>query len=348
MVCEYLQAMKMLKTGASAAEAVSRAIEVLEDSTLTNAGTGSSLTLQGTVECDASIMEGRHLTFGAVGALTGIKNPIRVAKKLVDEQLKGPLSLGRIPPCTMVGPGATTWAVEHGIMTVPKEHLMSELSQTTYESHKRRLQDAEERRQSKRLKHLNRTNEILEEVTVEPICEADNGVQDTVGAVCVDMKGHMAAGASSGGISLKQPGRLGPAAMFGAGCWAQDGEPGVAIATSGTGEHIMSTLLARECGRSLRNIPMATEALHSVFTKEFLDSEHLQNTEFKYGGALALKFEPFDDGRRCLELLWGHTTDSMSLGYMSDTSKPKAFISRLPPDKEAGKTFTLGGKVILL
>ncbi|RUS26973.1 LOW QUALITY PROTEIN: hypothetical protein BC938DRAFT_483875 [Jimgerdemannia flammicorona] len=68
------------------------------------AGYGSNLTLHGAVECDASIMEGCNGRFGAIGAVPGIRNPISVAKGLVDESSKGLMTLGRIPPMSTVVP----------------------------------------------------------------------------------------------------------------------------------------------------------------------------------------------------------------------------------------------------
>ena len=68
----------------------------MEDSEMMNAGLGSNLTFNGIVECDASIMEGNG-NFGAIAAVTGVKNPIGLASRLIKEQRKG-LSNGRIPP----------------------------------------------------------------------------------------------------------------------------------------------------------------------------------------------------------------------------------------------------------
>ena len=65
---------------------------------MTNAGYGSNLTLKGTVECDASLMTGQQGTFGAVGAVKGIKNPVLTAHQMVVEAEQGLLSIGRIPP----------------------------------------------------------------------------------------------------------------------------------------------------------------------------------------------------------------------------------------------------------
>ena len=99
-------------------EAAARATIVLEDAGETNAGYGSNLTESGTVEMDAGLMDGSSLLFGAVGALSGVKNPILVAQRLVEEQQKGLLPLGRVPPGFLVGEGAKEWAVsENNILT---------------------------------------------------------------------------------------------------------------------------------------------------------------------------------------------------------------------------------------
>lgn len=87
----------MLKNKGSALDAITIATMVLEDSPLTNAGYGSNLTWNGSVECDSSIMDGSNMHFGGVGAVSGIKNPITLAKLLCEKQnLK--MAFGRVPP----------------------------------------------------------------------------------------------------------------------------------------------------------------------------------------------------------------------------------------------------------
>ncbi|XP_077907532.1 threonine aspartase 1 isoform X16 [Ictidomys tridecemlineatus] len=113
------KAIEKLQAGALATDAVTAALVELEDSPFTNAGMGSNLNLLGEIECDASIMDGKSLNFGAVGALSGIKNPVSVANRLLCEGQKGKLSAGRIPPCFLVGEGAYRWAVDHGIPSCP-------------------------------------------------------------------------------------------------------------------------------------------------------------------------------------------------------------------------------------
>lgn len=93
----FSQAIQNLKTAGNTLDAVVEAVIVLEDSPLTNAGFGSNLTMEGTVECDASIMDGTTLQFGAVGAVSGIKNPVSLAKSLCEQQ-STKISYGRIPP----------------------------------------------------------------------------------------------------------------------------------------------------------------------------------------------------------------------------------------------------------
>jgi len=86
-----------LTCNGNALDAVVETVMVLEDSPMTNAGFGSNLTLNGTVECDASVMDGNNLQYGAIGAVSGIKNPVLLAKRLCEQQsIK--FAYGRIPP----------------------------------------------------------------------------------------------------------------------------------------------------------------------------------------------------------------------------------------------------------
>ncbi|KAM5218646.1 threonine aspartase 1 isoform 10-T11 [Hipposideros larvatus] len=137
------KAIEKLQAGALATDAVTAALVELEDSPFTNAGMGSNLNLLGEIECDASIMDGKSLNFGAVGALSGIKNPVSVANRLLCEGQKGKLSAGRIPPCFLVGEGAYRWAVDHGIPSCPPNIMTTRFSLAAFKRNKRKLELAE-------------------------------------------------------------------------------------------------------------------------------------------------------------------------------------------------------------
>ncbi|KAK0706513.1 nucleophile aminohydrolase [Lasiosphaeria miniovina] len=122
--------MKFLRSGATAPEAVEAAIKCLEDKEITNAGFGSNLNMDGVVECDATIVD--HLgRSGACGAVPGIKNPISLAKVILDTSSQ-PLSLRRVPPNILVGQGATEFAEEHGIPSTVNEYLVSKNAKDRY------------------------------------------------------------------------------------------------------------------------------------------------------------------------------------------------------------------------
>ncbi|XP_049724922.1 threonine aspartase 1 isoform X3 [Elephas maximus indicus] len=207
------KAIEKLQAGALATDAVTAALVELEDSPFTNAGMGSNLNLLGEIECDASIMDGKSLNFGAVGALSGIKNPVSVANRLLCEGQKGKLSAGRIPPCFLVGEGAYRWAVDHGIPSCPPNIMTTRFSLAAFKRNKRKLELAE--RVETDFIQLKKRRQSSEK-------ENDSGTLDTVGAVVVDQEGNVAAAVSSGGLALKHPGRVGQAALYGCGCWAEN------------------------------------------------------------------------------------------------------------------------------
>ncbi|KAJ2799442.1 hypothetical protein H4R21_003545 [Coemansia helicoidea] len=157
-------------------------------------------------------------------------------------------------------------------------------------------------------------------------------LQDTVGAVCIDARGAAAAGVSSGGIALKHPGRVGEAAMFGCGCWAERRaapHPAVsACSVSGTGEQIMRTLLARDCARRPGDM---FGALHDCFA-EFCATPALSAYPERCAGLILLRQCP-DSGST--ELGVAHTTPSMAYAYMSAAMPaPRAAVSRMAgPDQ---------------
>ncbi|KAK0741021.1 nucleophile aminohydrolase [Schizothecium vesticola] len=135
--------MRFLKAGATAPEAVEAAIKCLEDKEITNAGFGSNLNMDGIVECDATIVD--HLgRSGACGAVPEIRNPISLAKLILDTSSQ-PLSLRRVPPNILVGEGARQFAEEHGMVPVHNEFLVSRNARDRYVRWSKDLKKAEAR-----------------------------------------------------------------------------------------------------------------------------------------------------------------------------------------------------------
>ncbi|KAK4150098.1 nucleophile aminohydrolase [Chaetomidium leptoderma] len=139
--------MSFLRAGATAPEAVEAAIRCLEDKEITNAGFGSNVNIDGVVECDATVVD--HLgRSGACGAVPGVKNPITLAKKILDTSSQ-PLSLRRVPPNILVGQGAKVFAEEHAIRTVRNEFLVSRNAKDRYLRWNEDLRRAEANKRSR-------------------------------------------------------------------------------------------------------------------------------------------------------------------------------------------------------
>ncbi|NXJ92200.1 TASP1 aspartase, partial [Corythaixoides concolor] len=341
------KAIEKLQAGALATDAVTAALIELEDSPFTNAGLGSNLNLLGEIECDASIMDGKSLNFGAVGALSGIKNPVSVANRLLCEGQKGKLSAGRIPPCFLVGEGAYRWAVDHGIPACPPGIMATRFSLAAFKRNKRKLELAEKVETD--LIQLKKRRQSHEK-------ENDSGTLDTVGAVVVDQEGNVAAAVSSGGLALKHPGRVGQAALYGCGCWAENTGAhtpySTAVSTSGI------CYFYKYFKKSLSFSAIKTIPIASNFPQRFCPgSPFLANEDGVLGGVIVLRScrcsaEPESSQEKptlLVEFLWSHTTESMCVGYMSaQDGKAKTHISRLPPGAVAGQSVAIEGGVCRL
>lgn len=289
-----LQAVEILRSGGSALEACETAIVRLENCGYTNAGYGSNLTWDGKIECEASIMEGTTLQFGACTNVTNVSNPISLARCLCDRQSRL-LSFDRIPPMILAGEGASNFAKEMNLSLVESTDLISKKSQKTYDHYRSSVEKYE----------------TTYDIKVMPM--------DTVGAVVVDADGNCVAGCSSGGLILKISGRVGQAATYGAGCWAmKQDKRAAATCTTGNGEYLMKTLLAKEIVDGLLTDACSITSMHQTFKNKFLESPFLRHIDELYGGALSLIYDAeTGDG----ELLWSHTTQSFCIGHMSTTQK---------------------------
>jgi len=199
--------------GGNAVDAVVEAIKVLEDSEIFNAGVGSVLNVLGEAEMDAGIIDGRTLRAAGVAAVTRARHPIELAR-LVMEKTDHVLIVGR---------GADRLADLFGLEPKPTT------PPRVMERYRQLMKNIDNVRYWKKLR------EIL--LLMMP------NIGDTVGAVAIDNEGNIAAGASTGGVWLKLPGRVGDSPIPGAGFYA-DNRGGGASAT-GLGETIIMTNLTK-------------------------------------------------------------------------------------------------------
>ncbi|PYT50795.1 MAG: peptidase T [Acidobacteria bacterium] len=204
----------LLAGGGSALDAVEAAIMVLEDDPVFDAGYGSHLNLDGRVECDAIVMNGATLRSGAAATLQRVKNPIQLARKILEN----------CPHMMLVAEGAERFAKEHGIKLCKPEELVSEAEQEAWMKCKADKHAAEHHRGHE---------------------------QGTVGAVAIDRDGRLFAATSTGGTCCKLPGRVGDSPLIGCGCYA-DSEAG-GVSCTGYGEAIMKIVMAKTAVDLLRS-----------------------------------------------------------------------------------------------
>jgi L-asparaginase / beta-aspartyl-peptidase len=203
----------ILASGGSALDAVEAAVVVLEDEPVFDAGFGSHLNLDGRVECDAIVMDGATLRAGAAAALQRIRNPIRLARAILE----------KCPHMMLVAEGAERFAKQHGIPLCAPEDLVSPAEREAWLHCKEDKHAAEHHR---------------------------GHDQGTVGAVAMDSRGRLFAATSTGGTCCKLPGRVGDSPLIGCGCYA-DAEAG-GVSCTGYGEAIMKIVMAKTAVDLLR------------------------------------------------------------------------------------------------
>ena len=275
------------------------------------------------------MMSGADGSFGACAATAGVSNPIDLAERLRRAQSE-PLPGGLVNPIMLAGAGAERWARAHGVECCdPSKHVTEQRTKQleiyrSYTETSPRLDDSSEAPPRK----VSRREEPAE-------APAQKRIFDTVGAICVDSTLSVAAGVSSGGLWLKDPGRIGEAALYGAGCWAADGgaeHASVACSVSGIGEQVTQAQLAQRVARALA-VASADDGAHGAALAELRDGfaarmgpSHLPPT----AGFVACRAEPAGDGEPpSVELVWGHNTPSLAVGYYHHKqSAPRAIISR--------------------
>jgi len=211
----------ILSRGGHALDATEAAIIVLEDDPVFDAGYGSHLNLDGRVECDAIVMNGATLHAGAASTLQRVKNPIRVARAILE----------KCPHMMLGGEGAERFAREQGIELCDPDELISEAEQEAWLKCRNDKHAAEHHRGHE---------------------------QGTVGAVALDKDGNLFAATSTGGTCCKLPGRVGDSPLIGCGCYA-DSEAG-GVSCTGYGEAIMKIVMAKSAVDLLRQSSICVDS----------------------------------------------------------------------------------------
>ncbi len=198
----------LLASGGSSLDAVQKAINIMENSPLFNAGKGAVFTANGRNEMDASIMDGQTLNCGAVAAVSGIRNPIDLARAVLDKSKH----------VMMATDGAEAFAERQGFETMPDEYFFTE----------RRWQ------QLQKAKAKDDDQSFLDHSTDKEL--------GTVGAVALDKDGNLAAATSTGGMTNKKFGRVGDSPIIGAGTYANNRT--CAVSGTGHGEYFIRGVIA--------------------------------------------------------------------------------------------------------
>lgn len=200
----------VLRSNGSAVDTVECAIRVMEDDETFDAGRGSHLNAKGEIELDASLMHGSSFRCGAVASVRRVKNPISLARKVMEES----------EHILLVGTGAEHFAAEHGIE-------LCHLNDLVIEREKKRWQKVQGKKKGSTKDAFHRKHRP----------------SDTVGAVAMDHKGEICVGTSTGGTFNKYPGRVGDSPLIGCGSYADDAVGGVS--TTGWGEAMIKVVMAK-------------------------------------------------------------------------------------------------------
>lgn len=225
------EAFLILENGGSSIDAVEKAVTILEDSPLFNAGRGSVYSSDEVQEMDASIMDGKKRLAGAVASVSIVKNPIKLARKVAEET----------DHVLLVGDGAEAFAKNAGI----------EIVDSSYFYHEERLQRV--RNLKKNVSKFHKKSDKI----------------GTVGAVALDKMGNISAATSTGGMTNKMPGRVGDSPIIGSGTWAQNGVCGVS--STGHGEYFIKYQVAREVCTRMEYLNQSLSESSSSIINELAD-----------------------------------------------------------------------------
>jgi beta-aspartyl-peptidase (threonine type) len=256
----------VLEDGGSSVDACVRAIQVMERSPLFNAGVGAVFTSEGTVEHDASLMDGRTRNSGAVAGVRHVSSPIALARLVMDSSRH----------VMFAREGAETFAEQHGMEMVPNESFYTE-------ERKRRWEE----RQREQATGGPRAPAAGREDPPTRVAASGAGADHlgTVGCAALDRNGDLAAGTSTGGTSNKRWGRIGDSPIVGAGTYA-DNET-AAVSATGYGEFFIRGVVAHDIASMMRYAGLDVASAASAVIHGRLEALGAEAT----GGVIALDRE---------------------------------------------------------
>ncbi len=231
---------KLLASGAPSLNVAEETIKVLEDSPLFNAGKGSVFNHQGKIEMDAAIMNGENLTAGAVAGVKNIKNPITLARKVLDIS----------DHVFLIGEGAEQFAKDNSIDFEDDRYFFDHKRWEQFQ----KIRDTE----ATQLDHSQSNVDILE-----------NNKFGTVGAVALDQQGNLASGSSTGGVTNKKHGRVGDSPVIGSGLYANHQ---CAVSSTGHGEYFLRNVVAYDIVKSIELSSLSLkEVCENTINKKLAD-----------------------------------------------------------------------------
>ena len=233
---------KALQAGKSGLDAVEIAIRILEDSPLFNAGKGAVFTNDGKNELDAAIMDGKTLGAGAVAGLHRVKNPITLARAVMEKS----------PHVMMIGDGAEKFAAERKIELVDPKYFWT---QPRWDSLQKILKEEKEKAAPKT-------------VGAVPTASLAENRFGTVGAVALDKEGNLAAGTSTGGMTNKKYGRVGDVPIIGAGTYANNAT--CAVSATGWGEFFIRLGVSRDISALMEYRALTVQAAADMVIQQKL------------------------------------------------------------------------------
>ncbi|MBP7864366.1 MAG: isoaspartyl peptidase/L-asparaginase [Acidobacteria bacterium] len=238
---------RILRQGGTSLDAVEAAVRVLEDSPLFNAGKGSVFNADGKIEMDASIMDGRTGAAGAVAAVRHVKNPVSLARKVMENS----------PHVLLAGDGAEVFAREQGVELAPEDYFFTEKRWKQLQDIKEKERKEKEKPSPDLPKEKGQGKGACENAGKGSLRGGAPDVHGTVGAVALDTHGNLAAATSTGGRVNKRFGRVGDTPIPGAGCWADNRT--CAVSATGHGEFFIREVVAYDIAARMEYLGVSLE-----------------------------------------------------------------------------------------